>query len=278
MKNTVTLFFLFTSLYCLGQKAITGSIILQNNQKDLGLNGHLGDIQLDNNYHSKHFPSFSLAYFNFKQQNKHKLKKGKKFSLRKVTKYNRWNLMGFHAYQPEAAKIPVRDSTGNIKRYQDAEVQLAGGRVGFSKGIQVGKELGNFKLYFEPALTLGWQKASYTPKQSFYFPKEYSSMNATLGSNFALHRYFKSGFIRVAALMPIFRFGIDKRRINNPSWTKRQQESGGFFLDLALIKHTGLEIGGGFNISKKKRFQHTNRYPTPFSVSNCTEASSRRMI
>ncbi len=234
MKHLLTLAFLFFSLLSFGQKALSGSMLLQDNGQDLQFTSTLGNLRIEREYEIKQIPTFAATYFNFQESGR----------------YNKWQLSGWRFNKITDIETAYEDSTGLIEPTNGNDLLLASGRIGFAKGWSITPKDEKLHLFVEVSLNAGWQYAEYNPRTSQDFPRTFFGTSTQLGPNLVLQKDFERGFLRVAVLAPVLQFSTEYSRIENPLFSLSANTTSASSFDVDGWKHGGLELGGGFFLGK----------------------------
>lgn len=141
--------------------------------------------------------------------------------------YVRWQLSGWRYHKTTDEVSSYDPVTGLYEVNRGVIVRLAGGRIGFGRGIQLA---GNDKhrILLEFSASTGWHLADYSPFTSSEFPRKIFTTSTQAGANLVWHRNFEKGFLRFAGLLPIFQLKTESYRIQDPSLpasTNRQTSS-----------------------------------------------------
>lgn len=233
MKISITLAFLFVSSLSFGQKALTASILLQNSGQLLGNDELINGLRITRFYNTVQIPTVAVAYLHFGY----------------LGGYVRWQLSGWR-YQKTTDEVSSLDiSTGLYEVNRGVNVQMAGGRIGFGRGIQLGARYKN-RIILEFALTSGWHLADFSPFTSSEYPRRIFTTSTQAGTNLVLHRNFEKGFLRFAGLLPFFQLKTESYRISDPSLPASTNRQSSAYLSGDGWRNAGVEIGGGFYISK----------------------------
>lgn len=235
MKKLVTLIFLFNAIISFGQKALTGSILIQNSGHHLGNDEFMNGLLITKYYNTVQIPTASFAYQHFRSSGS----------------YIRWQLSGWR-YQRITDEITgFQPSTGLIEVNRGVRIYLASGRIGFAGGLKIADIKENSRIFLEFALTSGWRSARYSPYTSIDYPRQIFTTATQLGPNIVLHRDFGKGFLRFAGLLPILQFKTEYYRIDDPTLPVAANRQTSTYVDGQGWRNAGVEIGGGFYFSEK---------------------------
>lgn len=235
MKNLTTLAFLFFTVFSFGQKALSGSVLVQDNGQDLHFTSTLGSgIRTEWVHDVLRVPSFAVAYFNFREPGN----------------YTKWQLSGWRFDKITDLEKVYDDSTGLNETSAGGDLILASGSIGFAKSWLTMITSKKLSLILEGAINTGWQYTEYRPRTSQQFTRTFIGTSTQFGPNVVLHKNFEQGFLRVALLAPLFQFSTEYNRNQNPTLTASQNTISTIGFDISLWKRTGLEIGGGLFFGK----------------------------
>ncbi len=234
MKKIATLVFLFASILSFGQKAISASLHLQNSGHHLGNEYFINGKIITNYYNTAQIPTVSLAYMHFGY----------------LGGYVRWQLSGWR-YQRIVDEVSSYDpNTGLFSVNQGATTHLAGGQIGFGRGIQL-RRVGKNRFLLEFAATTGWRYANYEPFTPTTYPRTIFTTATQVGPNLVFHRVFEKGFIRIAGLLPIFQFKTEYYRVEDPRLPAATNKQTSSYVDGQGWRNAGVEIGAGVYFSDK---------------------------
>lgn len=234
MKTQFTLLFLILPLLSFGQKALGGSVLLQPTLHEYHFFTTAGANRFEADFKLLQFPAVAFAQLNFQPSGD----------------YTKWQLSGWRFSQIKDANLFKEDSTGLVEPIGGSDMILAGGKIGFSKGWAGWTENEDLHFYVEGASSLQLQYIEITPKTSQGYPRTVHAAYVQAGPNLVLQRHFQRGFLSLSMLLPILQFSFEVQQYQNPSWTRRQQETNTVGFDLELWRRSGLEIGGGFYLGK----------------------------
>ncbi len=233
MKKSITLAFLFFSLLSFGQKALSGSVLLQNSVHDYHFMTTSGANRFEGDYRLIQFPSAAFSYFKYQASGN----------------YVKWQLSGWRFNQVKYVDLIFEDSTGLVEPLGGADMKMGSGKIGFSKGWAGKTKNEDLHFYVEGASSLQLQYIEVNPRTSQGYPRKVHAAYIQVGPNLVLQRHFKRGFLSFAMILPILQLRLENNQYQNPSWTKRQQGTNNIGFDMEVWRRTGLEIGGGFFIS-----------------------------
>ena len=165
--------------------------------------------------------------------------------------YTKWQLSGWHFNQFNDLDLFREDSTGLVEPIGGSDVKMASGKLGFSKGWSGKTKIEDLHFYVEGTSSLQLQYIEIIPKTSQGYPRKVAAAYVQVGPNFVLQRHFKRGFLSFAMLLPILQLRFEVNQYQNPSWTRRQQETNNVGFDVEVWRRTGLEIGGGTGHSER---------------------------
>lgn len=228
MKNLSTLVLLFVSLQCVGQKAVTASILIQNNWEDYELRSRISYPKNNGSYRESRIPSLALGYMKFQESGN----------------YFRINFNGFYSSGTDDAVVGSWDFSTHTINYSPTKLTALGGRIGFSKGYLINIDMGSLEAFIEPTLTANYHYLNSLPSGPGVYSQKNQEYYFTLGPNFALQKTFGKFFLRFDLLMPFAQFGFITNRKNNPSFSIAQNTHSYFNLNARLLN--GFGVGGGY--------------------------------
>lgn len=234
MKNQFSLLFLLLPLLSFGQKALGGSVLLQNSGQHYGTDEYLNNLIVTKFYSTVQIPTAALAYMHFGHSGG----------------YVRWYLSGWR-YKKVTDEVSTYDpQTGIYETSRGTVARSAGGRIGFARALQLGKIKEMLPVCLEFAATAEWQLTDFSPFTSAEYHRRITTTVTQLGPNLVVHRNFEKGFARIAALLPIFQMKTEYYRIDDPSIPKSGKAKTEIYFEKAGWNSVGLEIGGGFYLGK----------------------------
>ncbi len=232
MKQLLTLSLMLIFLDSFGQKALSGTVLLQPNLHEYHFFTTTGANRFEADFRLLQFPTVAFAHLNFRPSGD----------------YTKWQLSGWRFSQIKDANLFKEDSTGLVEPIGGSDMILAGGKIGFSKGWAGWIKNEDLHFYLEGASSLQLQYIEINPRTSQGYPRTVHAAYVQVGPNLVLQRHFQRGFLSLSMLLPILQFSFEVQQYQNPSWTRRQQETNTVGFDLELWRRSGLEIGGGFFI------------------------------
>lgn len=231
MKRILTFVFLCVSFAAIGQKALSGTLVLQDNFIQFNHVTDTAEQKVESYYKPSQFPTFSFSFLKF----------------RETGGYMRFYLSGWQHTKIDDFEF-VYSSNGTM--LNGGGIKLLSGRIGYARGMRLSNKNEKHSLFLETDLNAGFQYNSIQPKTIAISYRTIWAAYTRLGINFIWQRNYKNGFFRLIALLPALQINTEHYSNIDPVFPSVSTETNKTYLDTDALSRKGLEIGGGFYFSK----------------------------
>ncbi|MBI1224719.1 MAG: hypothetical protein GC192_05745 [Bacteroidetes bacterium] len=232
MKKFITLIVFLLAITAHGQKAILGTVVLQDNFIELQHITDTADLKVTNLYKPNHFPTLSFSYLKFREKGG----------------YNRFFLSGWHHTKIE--DYETTNTSNGLTFIGGGDVKQLSGRMGYARGIKLTKKNENRILFLETDLSAGVQHDNYQPYAFNQSSRTIWAAYTRLGVNFVLQINHKNGFLRLMAMLPVIQINTEHYRVQDSFYPNIKSETNRTYLNTDAWSQKGFEIGGGLFLGK----------------------------